>query len=382
MGEWDGQQRHDDRRGKVPCQMARRRGRGYNSPLMGNAYAVVMAGGSGTRFWPLSRAARPKQLLPLLSDRPLIRETVERLLPLFDLERVFVVTAREHADALARSLSILPRENIIDEPVGRDTAACVGLAATLLRWRDPEAVFCTLPADHFVGDIAVFQSALARGLEEARRGKLVTYGVPPTRPETGYGYLEVEAGRVRRFCEKPEVGRAREFLEKGNYFWNCGIFVWRADRILAEIRRHLPDLSAALGRIEGALGTSRLPAVLVQEYAKLPRISIDFGVMEKAEEVVMVEADFGWDDVGNWVAAASHRPSDGAGNVAEGTAVTVESERNIVRTEGGHLVATLGVRDFVIIHTPDATLVCPKDRAADLKKLTEEIRAKGLSRYL
>jgi len=211
---------------------------------------------------------------------------------------------------------------------------------------------------------------------------LVALGVNPTRPETGYGYLKVSGGRVERFVEKPDEPKARRFLKEGGYLWNAGMFVWKASAILEAIMRHLPEHASRLAAIRAAFGTSRLPAVLADEYPSIPRISIDFGVMEKADNVAVVEADFGWDDVGSWPAAASHRPADDRGNVAEGQAVLQDARGCAVFSEDGHLVAGLGVEDLVIVHTKDATLVCRRDRATDLKALVEEIRARGLTEYL
>ena len=307
---------------------------------------------------------------------------------MFDPRRIFVVTAREHADVVRRDLDIVSPENIIDEPVGRDTAAAIGLAATFLHWRDPEAVFVVLPADHFIDDPIRFQKALARAREAARSGALVTFGIKPRYAATCYGYLQrgERAGdihRVRRFCEKPKLEVAREFVQSGEYYWNGGIFVWQAGAILAEIRRHLPELAASLAEIEKALGTSRLPSVLSQEYAKLKRVSIDYGVMEKAGQVLMVEADFEWDDVGSWSAAADRRAKDEAGNAVDGKVLAVETRDSLVlSSDPDHLVGVLGLEGFVVVHTPDATLVCPKGRAEELKKLVEQIQARGLEKHL
>jgi mannose-1-phosphate guanylyltransferase len=355
---------------------------------MEHFYAVVMAGGSGTRFWPLSRKHQPKQTLPILGTATMVRQTVERLFPLFDPQQVFVVTAREHADRVRSDLDLLPPENIIDEPMGRDTAAAIGLAATFLHWRDHEAAFAVLPADHFIDDPVRFQKALAKGREAARSGALVTFGIKPRYPATAYGYLQRgermgDLVRVRRFCEKPKEDVAREFFRSGEYYWNGGIFVWEAGSILAEINRFLPDLASSLKVIERSLGTSDLPATLSREYSKLKRVSIDYGVMEKAGQVLMVETDFEWDDVGSWNAAADRRPKDEAGNSIGGNVLAVETKDSLVlSSDPGHLVGVLGMDGFIVVHTPDATLVCPKSRAEEVKKLVEQIQGKGLEQHL
>ncbi|MBI2899279.1 MAG: NTP transferase domain-containing protein [Planctomycetes bacterium] len=336
-----------------------------------------MAGGGGTRFWPLSRQARPKQLLPILGETSMLHQTVERLLPLFPAERVYVITGRAHADDARDDLEMLPPENVIDEPAGRDTAPCVGLAAAFLEWRDPGATFCALPADHFIGDRDKFLAALRAAFEEAQSGALVTFGVKPRHAATGYGYLECEGKRVRRFCEKPDAATARKFVESGRHFWNSGIFVWRAAAILEEFRRHLPGHHAILSTIAEAFGTSRLPETLALEFPKMPRISIDYGVMEKAADVVMIETDFDWDDVGSWRAAAARRPTP-----TEGLTECVDSPDCLVLSTDDHLVATLGVEGLVVVHTPDATLVARKDRSEELKRLVERLKARGLEKLL
>ena len=347
-----------------------------------------MAGGSGTRFWPLSRRSRPKQTLPILGGASMVRQTVERLFPLFDAKQIFVVTGRDHADLVRRDLDLLPPDQIIDEPVGRDTAAAVGLAATFLQWRDPESAFAVLPADHYIDDPAKFQACLLRGHRAARTGALVTVGIKPRHPSTSYGYLnrgsrEGEVFRVRRFYEKPKLEAAKTFVESGDYYWNGGMFVWESWSILKAIGNFLPALSTSLLEIGKALGTSKLPGVMAREYTRMPKISIDYGVMEKAERVLMVEADFQWDDVGSWAAAAERRGKDQQGNSIEGKCVSTDTKDSLVlSTDPNHLVAVHGLEGFVVVHTPDATLVCPKGKAEDLKKLVEEIRQKGHEKHL
>ena len=355
---------------------------------MTERFAVVMAGGSGTRFWPMSRAHLPKQLLPLLGGRSMIRETVERLFPLFDAEQVFVVCGRAQKEAIERELEILEPEHVIDEPVARDTAGAVGLAATFLDWRSPGCSFAMLPADAFIGDIPKFQAALTAAFEAAAGGALVTFGIKPTWPATSYGYLHRgekvgPASRVRRFVEKPDAARARELVASGDHYWNSGIFVWRADAVLEGFKTHLPEHHARLMAIREALGTSRLPEVLRREFEAMPKISVDHGLMEKAKDVLMIEAPFAWDDVGTWSAVVERRSRDADGNAVEAKSTRVDTKNSlIVSSDDGHLIGTLGVDNLVVVHTKDATLICPRDRAEELKKLVDKIRDDGHTGHL
>ncbi len=316
------------------------------------------------------------------------RLTVERLFPMFEPKDVFVITAREHGDLIRRQLEMLPPENFIEEPTGRDTAAAVGLSAAVLRRRDPDAAIAMLPADHYIGDPARLQATLAAAREAARSGALVAIGVKPRFASTAYGYLnrgprDGGAFRVRRFYEKPAKEAARAFVESGDYFWNSGMFVWEAWAILAQIEKFLPALARSLREIEGALDRPDFPMVLAREYSRIERISIDYGVMEKAERVLMVEAQFEWDDLGSWAAAAERRGRDHSGNCVEGKCVHVDTKDSLViSSDPDHLVAVLGLEGYVVVHTADATLVCPKARAGDLKKLVEEIRRGGHEKHL
>lgn len=347
-------------------------------------HAIIMAGGSGTRFWPASRGDRPKQLLSLVSDQPLLRVTVDRILPLVPAERVWVVTTASTADATRSLLDDLPADHVLSEPTGRDTAACVAYAARVLLHRDPDAHCLIFPADHVIPDEDRFRSAMAAGARMvAEQGGLLTFGVTPTRPETGYGYLElggeVHAGgewRVHtldRFVEKPDRETAEEYLSDRGFLWNSGMFAWRAVDLLAEVRRQLPLLFDGVGAIGDALGTADEAAALNEIYPHLPRTSVDFGIMESARQCWCVPVDFGWSDVGSWPALAEVLTADQSGNVARGRTVEFDSQNNILVGDGV-LVAAIGVNDLVVVATPDAVLVVPKNDAQRVKEVVEALQ--------
>ena len=346
-----------------------------------------MAGGSGTRFWPASRRHLPKQLLTLATETPLLRMTFERLGDLVPVDRVWVVTTAETAEATRDVLPELPPENTLSEPMGRNTAACAGLAARATQKVDPEAVCIVLPADHLIGEEARFRAAMAAGAEfVSREGGLLTFGVRPTRPETGYGYLELgpehthegewSVHRLRRFVEKPDVDRARAYLESERHLWNAGIFAWRATTLLDEIRRQIPDLASGLDRIGEALGTDESDAVLSQVYPSLPSTSLDFGIMEGAERLWTVPVDFPWSDVGSWSALAESLAPDATGNAVRGRVQAIDASDNVL-VSTGPVISVVGVDDVVIVATPDAVLVVPKDQAQRVKEVVEALREKG-----
>ncbi|AJE03917.1 mannose-1-phosphate guanylyltransferase [Geobacter pickeringii] len=356
-------------------------------------YVVILAGGSGTRFWPLSRKAHPKQLMSVFGGKSMLQRTVERVVPL-NPKRILVVTNRLQADETRRQLSHLRgvRVEVIEEPMGRNTAPAICLAATLIARHDPEAVMAVLPADHYIRDEEEFCTTILRAREAAKNGYLVTLGIAPDRPETGYGYIEADTDLrgegpypVKRFVEKPDRARALEFLAAGTFYWNSGMFLWRADVILDQIARQMLPLTQAFAGItfspdiwEPADLAPQIEAV----YAMVAGESIDYGVMEKAENVVVLPAAFGWSDVGSWSALPEVLDADAAGNVVIDTAtVALDAEGCVVRG-GGKLVALVGVRDLVVVDTPDALLVCPKERAQEVKKVVEELERRGEKRYL
>lgn len=337
-----------------------------------SVYAVILAGGGGVRLWPASRRRRPKQFLALAPGaRSLFEATVERVRPLIPLERILVVTAAAQAAAARAALAGLPAANLVVEPVARNTAPAIALAARALeRAGQADAVMAVLPSDHVVTDETAFRRTLEQAIAAAAR-HLVTVGIRPTRPETGYGYLELgtriegDACEVRRFVEKPDLARAREYLAAGRYLWNSGMFFFRAARILEETRRHLPAVVQALdGRYEDA-----------------PAISIDYGIMEKTTDIWAVRGEFGWSDLGSWLAVADVHPPDGAGQVRlGGPLVAIDAKANVVI--GDKLVALVGVEGLVVIVTDDAVLVVPKERVQDVRAVVAQLEQRGMDAYL
>ncbi|MFO0982505.1 MAG: sugar phosphate nucleotidyltransferase [Planctomycetota bacterium] len=351
-------------------------------------HAVIMAGGSGTRFWPRSRERSPKQLQAIGTARALIAETCDRIMPLVAAEAIHVITSASYADQVRALLPQVPASNVVGEPVGRDTAAAIGLAALRLRQSDADAIMIVMPADHIIAPREAFHRALRAGAEllAQRPETLITFGIKPHYPATGFGYIKrgrdvathqgVPAFVVDAFVEKPRLELATEYVRAGSYYWNAGIFAWRASTILRLIETFLPELHRGL--LELAAGSD---AHLGEIYARLPKISIDFGVMERAPDRVVLEAPFRWDDVGSWRALERHVDRDAAHNVALGETVLLDARGNIVDARGG-LAALIGVQDLVVVHTPDVTLVCHKDRAEDVKRITEMLRARGATQYL
>ncbi|MFK7990379.1 MAG: mannose-1-phosphate guanylyltransferase [Sandaracinaceae bacterium] len=341
---------------------------------MTSTYTIVMAGGSGTRFWPLSRRARPKQLLPLAGgEESLLAATVRRVSQLSPAERVLVVTNALLAEATRDAVPDVPMQNVMAEPVGRNTAPCVGWAAARVFREDPEAVCMVLPADHHIGDEARYVEVLEQAVEAARGGGIVTVGIRPTRPETSYGYIEIGESRgdahvARRFVEKPNHQRAEQFLAAGNFLWNSGMFFFRASVMLDAIRTHLPGLGQTLDRYL-AVDLDQEAALVAETYGELPRVSIDHGVMEKVSEVFVVPGEFGWSDLGGFASAWELAHKDDDGNALPDRALTLDVSNCLVRAPAGKRVALIGVSDLVVIDTDDALLVVPRARAQEVKAI-------------
>ena len=346
---------------------------------MVDAYAVILAGGGGTRLWPASRRKRPKQLLTLGGTESLLGATFRRTQAVFGRERILVVTAADQVEALRQVLPELPPEKLVAEPAARNTAAAVGLgAAVVARRAGLGALLAVLPSDHHIGNEPAFAATLTTALDQAREA-IVTIGIRPTHPETGFGYVEqgapVAAGvyQVARFVEKPDAAKAAEYLAAGTYLWNSGMFFFTAQRLLAEARAHLPGLGAALDALVQA---TDFAAALRTLYLGVPAISIDYGIMEKASGLRVVPGDFGWNDVGSWAALPNIRAADADGNVIAGDTVVAETRGSVVLAEpGAPLVGVVGVEDLVVIATKDAVLVVHKDRAQEVRRVVDALAA-------
>ncbi|RQW85601.1 MAG: mannose-1-phosphate guanylyltransferase [Geobacter sp.] len=355
---------------------------------------VILAGGSGTRFWPLSRNETPKQLMSVFGDKSMLQRTVERVLPL-DPERIFVVTNAVQAEETKRQLASFNSDVIfvVEEPLARNTAPAIGLAAAIIERSDPTSVMVVLPADHFIRDVEAFRAALLRAEAAAADWKLVTLGIIPTGPETGYGYIEADLSQgaqsvlpVKRFVEKPPREKACEFVASGNFFWNSGMFAWRTDVILDRIRTHMPDLWAGLTVLDVPSCLSRLHSMKDQVtdlYGRIESQSIDYGVMEKAEGVVVLPSSFGWSDVGSWSAVPEILEVGTDGNIVMGESLLVSLYSSGCLVRGGNkVVALVGVHDLIVVDSGDALLVCPRERAQEVRKVVDELERRGLTDYL
>jgi mannose-1-phosphate guanylyltransferase len=361
-------------------------------------HVVVPAGGSGTRLWPLSRATNPKFLHPLTgTERSLLQATYDRLVPLTSPDRVHIVTGTAHSAAVARQLPDLPERNILVEPLARDSCAAIALAAAVIERRNPGAVMASFAADHLINDTAAFARTVGEAAAGAEQGKLMTIGISPTRPETGYGYLQcsskAELGvqqQVLEFKEKPSADVAAEYVDSGRYLWNASMFVWRTDVFLGELQRRRPDVFEPVSKIAEAWDTDDRDTVVSELWATIPKVAVEYAVMEPAAAeglVATVPGDFGWSDIGDFETLGELLATDLDGTrvvdtPGGGVVVSVDTSDVVVVPAGGRLVATLGVRDLIIVDTPDAVLVCQRERAQDIKRLTEILREQGRTGYV
>ncbi len=366
-------------------------------------YAVIMAGGVGSRFWPRSRRAHPKQFLDVFGEASLLQNTFARLQPLVSPERTFVVTHADYAATSREHLPAVPPANVLAEPVARNTAPCIALAAARLHALDPDAVMVVLPADHLVRNVARFHEVLRAAADKAEDGSgaLVTIGIEPTHPETGYGYVQFDAAEreegdgsraappraypVRAFAEKPDLATAERFLDSGDFLWNSGMFIWRADAVLDATARYLPDVMRAFDGLEAAFGTAREEQAIHAAYERSPKISIDYGVMERAAadgRVFVVPGAFGWSDVGDWRAVYDLAEKDTAGNAADGTVIFHDSSRAYARAADGRLLVLVGVHDLAVVDTGDAVLVCHLDQTQRVKDVVDFLGSHGMEGHV
>ena len=345
--------------------------------------AVIMAGGRGERFWPQSRSSRPKQFLSLTTDgETMIQKTVNRLSELVDVEDVFIVTNKNYLGLVNEQLPDLPKENVIAEPAARNTAPCIGLAAGVIQKKYGEdAIMLVLPSDHLIKFNAMYIDTLKQAIKVAEQEQnLVTIGITPTYPETGYGYInfaskgaENGAYKVVRFVEKPNIEKAKQYVNSGEYLWNSGMFVWKSSSILMNIEKFLPDMYKSLDKISSSYGSDNFNEVLEREFPLIKGESIDFGVMEKADDIYTIPGNFGWDDVGSWLALERVNPTNEYGNMITGDVVSINTKNTTV-VGGKKLIATIGLEDLVIVDTDDAILICAKDSTQDVKKVIENLK--------
>ncbi|MHB8523916.1 MAG: mannose-1-phosphate guanylyltransferase [Limisphaerales bacterium] len=364
-------------------------------------FVIIMAGGRGERFWPVSREKTPKQLITLLGDRSFLQQTVDRVLPLVPLKNILIITNQVQAPEVRKQLPKLPKENVIAEPCGRDTCAAVTLGAALVGARNPNGVMAVLPADHVIPEGKKFQQVLADAFDLAGRGQvIVTIGIKPTEPATGYGYIRTGPAlppphgvkryrttffKAEQFVEKPRYETALEYLTSGQYRWNAGMFIWSFVTITQGLEQHQPEMAAACQRWFKAAGTAKLEKTLAKDYADIKKISIDFALMEQAQNVVVADGDFAWDDLGSWTALARHLKPDAEGNCAVADFIHVDGARNIIfdaRTRNRTPIAVVGLRDAILVQTDDATLLAHKSQAQKVKELVKRLAESKAHQHL
>lgn len=352
--------------------------------------ALIMAGGRGERFWPKSRKNLPKQFLSLTDDgKTMIQLTVERILPLVNMEDIYIATNRDYKALVQQQLPEIPEENILCEPVGKNTAPCIGLGAVHMQKKYGDAIMMVLPSDHLIKYTSIFVNTLSDACQVAEQGEnLVTLGITPDAPETGYGYIKFmpdktlgRAFAVERFVEKPNLETAKTYVASEQYLWNSGMFIWKVSTILDNIKTYLPETYEGLERIQAAIGTEQQETVLEKEFYEFQSESIDYGIMEKAKNIYILTGAFGWDDVGSWLAVGRIKASNEFGNVVSGHVVTVNTKNSIIQG-GEKLIATVGLQDVIVVDTEDALLICDKDSAGDIKKVLENLRICNQTKYL
>lgn len=355
--------------------------------------AVIMAGGKGERFWPKSRADMPKQFLSLTSDgKTMIQLTVERLLPVTAIEDVFVVTNRAYREIVKQQLPQLPEKNILCEPQAKNTAPCIAFAAAVIAAKYGDAVMCIMPSDHIIQNKPLFADTLSLAAQMAEQGdNLVTMGITPSYPETGYGYIKfirnTDAGlksvyQVERFVEKPDIDTARSYLAEGTYLWNSGMFVWKTSTFLDKLEKHLPEIASGVRKLLPAIDSPSYEKSVEAFFDACPGVSVDYGIMEKASGIYTIPGSFGWDDVGSWLSLERINQTDERGNFIRGNVIETGTENSIFVSDGSRLIAAIGVQNLIVVETDDVTLVCDKDNTQDVKKIVNKLRERGKGEYL
>jgi mannose-1-phosphate guanylyltransferase len=352
-------------------------------------YAVIMAGGVGSRFWPRSKEKTPKQLLRIFGENTMIQATVDRLEGIIKRENIYIITNKIQKPEIIKQLSDLPVENIIEEPFGRNTAACVGLASVLIEEKSSDAVTIVLPADHIIRDVPEFHRIINKAAEYAYKSKgLLTIGITPTRPETGYGYIQIEEQsitdnvyKVYTFAEKPNYATAVRFVESGDFLWNSGMFIWRTDAIMEEIKNHMPDLHDGLNKIKKDINSEKYEKTLNKVYGQLRNISIDYGIMEKSQRVYLTKGNFSWSDVGSWEEVFQLSDKNAEGNAVTGN-VFIDKTADSYVYSPDKFAAVIGVDNLIIINTNDALLVCRRDNSQDVKKVVDYLKINKLIDHL
>lgn len=361
---------------------------------MDNYYALIAAGGQGTRLWPLSRTASPKQLLPLIDDHSMYQTSIKRIEGIFPPEKIFIVTGENYAKQLQDDVPEIPEENFIIEPYGKNTAPALGLALAYIQTRDPNATVAVLTADHFISNTEKFCRVLETAFEVAQDGKIVTLGISPSYPATGFGYIQQGDPIVtvndftiyqsKRFTEKPDIVRATQFLASGEYSWNSGMFIWKIEDAMRDLERHQPAMYALLTYLQNTFDTPDYQDKLVDIWEKMPRLSIDFAIMEKADNIAVIPVDIGWSDVGSWASLYDILPQDKFGNCIKGDAidnrVILDTQNTLVYSD--RLTVAIGVKDIVVVDTDDVILICHKDRTQDVKEVVNYLKDNGSEEYL
>ncbi|MFP4321638.1 MAG: mannose-1-phosphate guanylyltransferase [Anaerolineales bacterium] len=359
---------------------------------MDNYYALIMAGGGGTRLWPLSRRKRPKQMLPLVSKDSLFRVSVTRLAPLFPPERIYIITGQDQVEALRADVPEVPADNFIVEPFGRDSGPAAALGVAYIAHQNPDAVVAILTADHYIGDVWGFVDALRAAYDVAQNGHIVTLGITPTYPATGFGYIQqgnplpfshkVQVYQSAGFKEKPDSTTAQTFLDSGLYSWNSGMFIWQATQAMAEFERQQPALFDTLQQIRAALGKENYSAALEQAWQAMPKLSLDYAVMENAPNMAMIPVDIGWSDIGSWAAVYDELASQPGDNVVmdSGQHIPIDSHGMLINSN--RAVVTIGLKDLVIVDTDDVLMICDLKQAQDVKRAVQYIQEHGLDTYL